>query len=684
MATRPPGTVQETLSPRERATLSALCGALVPAHAGPAELPALYRLGALDGGVHDEIARAWAEGFPVDQRRAFRRLLGVVDSAFWNLLLFGRPVRFSQLTGMAQERFLLGMAQSRLGVKRQGFQAIKRMATFFYYSQEARPGESLLWADLGYVPAPRPRPEATGASAGVPAGILVPADDTALEADVCVIGSGAGGAVVAAMAAAAGRSVLILEAGPYRDRTSFSGREGESMRTMFQRQGLLTTRDLAIQVLAGETAGGSTTVNWMTCLRPSPRVREEWRAAGALAADGPTLDQDLGAVEERLHVGRTESDVNPANEVLRLGCERLGYAVPSDYDLIDRNALGCSRRCDFCPFGCVYDAKRSALVTYLADALAEGARLVCDARAERILIENGRARGVEARITRGGRSARLTVRARAVVVAAGAVQTPALLRRSGLTDPGVGTGLRLHPTTVLLGEFDRPIEPWKGPMQTVIVRRFVSSDVEEHGPWLESAPAHPGLAAAALPWEGGGAHKSAMARLARTAPTIVLVRDAGEGRVTTDREGETVLDYRLDRRDRVNLVRGLVEAARIHRAAGAVRLQTLHARPIRVGDGRAPISERELDEFVDAVERAGVVENALGLFSAHPTGSARIGTDPRRSAVGPEGECHGVANLWVGDGSLLPTAPGVNPMISIMAMARATARSVLRRLAGNP
>ncbi len=248
----------------------------------------------------------------------------------------------------------------------------------------------------------------------------------------------------------------------------------------------------------------------------------------------------------------------------------------------------------------------------------------------------------------------------------------------------MGFGLRFDPTTALFGEFPDPIRFWKGPMQTVVVTKFQDSDEAHHGPWLEVAPAHPGLTALALPWRGGRGHKEYMAALARSANTIVLVRDWTEGRVTIDARGEPVFDYRLDPRDRRNLTRGLQEAARIHRAAGALRIATLHMEDVSVGDGTSPIRDGEFDAFLGRLGRASVGENRLALFTAHPMGSARAGRDPKTSAAKPTGECHEVRNLWIGDGSILPTAPGVNPMITIMSVALRTAGFIHERLAESP
>jgi choline dehydrogenase-like flavoprotein len=222
---------------------------------------------------------------------------------------------------------------------------------------------------------------------------------------------------------------------------------------------------------------------------------------------------------------------------------------------------------------------------------------------------------------------------------------------------------------------------WSGPMQTIVVQKFQDADDGHHGPWLESAPGHPGLSALALPWSGGRANKDGMRSIDRAASTIVLVRDVAEGRVTTDAHGEPVLDYRLSARDRRNLVRGLQEAARIQRAAGALRIASLHLLECSVGDGRSPIRDSEFETFIDRIARLGIRENGIGLFSAHPMGSARAGMDSKKSTARPSGECHEVRNLWIGDGGLLPTAPGVNPMISIMALAARTAGFIHDRIA---
>jgi len=658
-----------------------LADTLVPSLAVSPDPDGFYGRKASDLAVEEDVARIIERYLSPKQRADFRRLLRTVESPIANLLLSARPKRFSTESEAKRERFLLGWAHSRLGIKRQGFQAVKRLVLFLTYAKALDGGVNPNWPSIGYA-----GPPSAGSSHGrrqpdVRIEPLHPTDETTLDADVCVVGSGAGGSVIAAKLAEAGHRVMVLEAGSYLTADTFRQREAEAYDTMFQGHGVLTTTDLAFSVLAGQTAGGSSTINWMTCLKPPPWAREEWeRESGMTGVASSVFDSFLDDVWSRLHVNVEESVVNPSNDVLRRGSEALGYRLGVDYDVIPRNARGCASRCDFCFFGCVYDAKQSSLVTYLPDAHRAGARFLFETKADHLIVQGGEIQGVEATFRNNGHSIPVHVRARTVVAAGSAIQTPALLLRSGIRSPGVGFGLRLDPTTALFGEFPVPIRMWSGPMQTIVVHRFQESDEGHHGPWLESAPGHPGLSALAIPWSGGRAHKDAMRRLDRAASTIVLVRDVAEGRVTIDTRGEPLLEYRLSTRDRRNLTRGLQEAARIQRAAGALRMGSLHLRECSVGDGRGPIREAEFDAFIDRLGRLGIRENGVALFSAHPMGSARAGTDPKTSAAKPTGESHDVRNLWIGDGSVLPTAPGVNPMISIMALAARTAGFIRERL----
>ena len=666
----------------KRKTLRLLADTLVPAIDVPDDPSGFFARKASDLGVDADVARIIESYLSPKQRADFHRFLVTLESPTTNLLLTGHRKRFSRMTAEERERYLLGWARSRIPLKRQGFQAIKRLVTFLAYAKVLADGRNPNWPALGYAAIEPFERTAHRHPPDLRIEPLRPTTELSIETDACIIGSGAGGSVIAAKLAEAGHRVVVLEAGPYRTADDFSLREADTYDTMFQGRGILTTKDLAFSVLAGQAAGGSATINWMTCLRPPPWAREEWELDhGMVGVASTAFDALVDEVCQRLHVGTAESVVNPSNEILRRGSEALGYRLGEDFDVIPRNAAGCDARCDFCFFGCIYNAKQSPILTYLPDAYRAGATFLFDTRADAILVDGGEARGVDAAYCRDGSEVSVRIRAKAVVAAGSAVQTPALFLRSGIRFAGVGRGLRLDPTTAVLGRFPDPIRMWSGPMQTIYVHRFQESDEGHHGPWLESAPGHPGLSALAFPWSGGRSHKEGMRQLERAASTIVLVRDVAEGRVSADARGRPILTYTLTPRDRRNLTRGLQEAARIHRAAGARQIVTLHAKECAVGNGSDPIQDAEFDSFLERIHRLGIQENGLALFSAHPMGSARGGLDPKRSTAKPTGECHEVRNLWIGDGGLLPTAPGVNPMISIMALAARTAGFIHDRLA---
>jgi long-chain-alcohol oxidase len=325
-----------------------------------------------------------------------------------------------------------------------------------------------------------------------------------------------------------------------------------------------------------------------------------------------------------------------------------------------RDVLGCEQGvvCGSCGYGCPIGAKQSTTRTWLEDAAGAGARIVVGAKARRVLVESGKAVGVDA--------GRVQVRCRAVVAAAGAIETPALLLRSGLPNPNVGRGLRLHPATAVFGIFDEEIRPWEGTLQAFYSDQFRYLD-GGYGVKFETVPLHPALLTAALPWEGAAAHARLMAGLSRLSLIAVIPRDAGSGRVRIGRDGEAIATYRLAEDDARRLAAGIDGAGRVMAAAGAREIFTANARTQRWDDG-----------FPADAFRFGPGRGSL--YSFHIMGSARMGASPERSAASPTGETWDVHNLVVADGSAFPTASGVNPMITIEAVAHLNARRLAERL----
>ena len=550
------------------------------------------------------------------------------------------------------------LGRSRVPALRSGFQALKRLVLFHVYAGVDAPER---WPELEY---PGPRGDAaSGCERERPLALarLRPAGDSA---DVVVIGSGAGGGVAAAMLAERGFDVLLLEAGRAWSAGDADQLEGPAMRDLYLEHGLCATEDLGIAVLAGACLGGGTTVNWCTSLRLRPSVAQEWsRHLGYdVAAE---LAPHYAAVEARLETAPA-SWHNAQNAALLRGCKALGWTAAA----MPRNATpDCPPGCGYCGFGCAYGRKASTPRTFLRDAVARGARVVVEARVERVLLERGAVVGV--RGTAGPERRPFTVRTPRVVAAAGSLRTPALLARSGVTASALGRHLHLHPVSAIIAEFDDPVDPWLGPMQSAYCDAFAELD-GAYGVTVETAPTHPGLQAIGIPWEGAGAHAESMRDARRSAALIVLVRDRDGGRVGLRGEVPGIA-YRLSSYDARHLAEGLVRTAELAFAAGARRVRTLHAVPLTLERWSRADAERRMRE---GIAQRGLAPNRIGLFSAHQMGSARLRARLAEGVGDPDGRVHGTRGLWIGDASAFPAASGVNPMMTVMAMARRTAAGI--------
>ncbi|MFL5893417.1 MAG: aldehyde dehydrogenase family protein [Solirubrobacterales bacterium] len=554
-----------------------------------------------------------------------------------------------------------------------GMNAVRGLTTTLHYAlPDLGTGRNPNWDAMGY-PGPRSAPP------DVPKPLRTRRPSTAgevIEADVCVVGSGAGGSVIAGELAGVGKKVCVLEMGGYFNEADFDQLELPAYQRLYLNAGPFPSADGQITIQAGATLGGGTVVNWTNSLRTHPWVREEWaRDFGLDGLDGADFDRHLDAVLERIGANDECSDLNGPHERLRDACQKLGY----DFRLIVRNADRSAYDPDsagYMGFGDQSGAKLSTQKTYLADAAEREADLIPNCRAQRIITEGGRAAGVEAvwidpqAPATDGAPVPLTVRAPIVVVAGGSIESPALLLRSGIGGPAVGDFLRLHPTSAVTGVYAEDQRWWWGPPQAAMSHEFANLE-DGYGFLVESAQSTTGLFAAATKWDSGRDHKEQMLDWSRCAPFINLTRDRGHGRVTIDRAGNPVIAYPLaDELDIRNFRRGLAELIRLHDVAGAERIVSI---------GRtAPTWERgdDLEAFIDAVTSHSLAPREFGIFTAHQMGSCRMGRDPATSVANAQGELHDTGGVWVGDASAFPTASGVNPMVSIMALAHRTAAAI--------
>jgi long-chain-alcohol oxidase len=647
------------LSSRQRIALEAICDTFCP--------PAEGTLDARELGVSDAMLDAVSLNPRRAERKQLQQLLAVWDSKPVTALLGGGGWRrFSELSAEDRERVLLAWSDSRLPQRRAAFQALRKGSLLFYWALPGRDGgANPAWDAVGY-PGPLGRRDDASPKPLEP---LEPQEDTTLECDVVVVGSGAGGGPVAGVLTEAGLDVVVVETGGYYDDADFDGSELTAL-TGFYAGAPAASKDESISLVAGSCLGGGTVVNYTTSFRTPGPIREEWAAEGVAAFTEPAFDVSLDAVADRLGVSQEYNQPGERDRLLQEAAQSLGWSSGSQ----PRNVRGCAqgRECGYCGLGCRIGAKMSTTKTWLADAYKRGGRLVVRTKVDRVLVEGGAARGIEGR-TVGGH--RLVVRSRAVVAACGAIQTPALLKRSGLENANIGRNLKVHPVAAVFGVFDAEVKGWEGVLQARYVDEHANLR-DGYGVLYETGPLHPHLFLPFSPWRGRREHLALMEALPHTCPVGVLLRDRDGGQVKVGRDGEPVVHYALSEFDSANLRRGIEGAAELLEAAGAQRIYSSHARWVAYDPGR----DGDRARFMADADACGYAAGRIQMLGFHLQGTARMGSSPEKAACDPTGQTWEVRDLYVCDGSAFPSAVGVNPHFSIQSVAHMNARHLAERL----
>lgn len=646
------------LGQRQRRTLEAIVDTFCPSGDGwpsPSEL-----------GVADAIAATVAQSPREAERKQFTTLLSLWDSHLFGVLGRAGRRRFTDLEQPEREQLLLNWADSHLPQRRAVFTSLRRAALLFYYVlplPDGRPNPA--WENIGY-----DGPLGRLAEAPSKPLQLTPIDgDTKLSCDVVVVGSGAGGGPAAAVLAQAGLDVIVVEAGQYYDDEDFDGGEAGAISRFYG--GIpAATADQSVGLLAGHALGGGTLVNFSTAFRTPREVRDEWASFGNAAFNERIFDDSLDAVWERQGVSQEYNEPSSRDQQLQRGCAALGWHV----DAMPRAVRNCrmGRECGYCGFGCRVGAKQSTVKTWLADAQAAGARLITGVRVTRAQVEAGSAKGVVGR-TLTGHS--LEISARATILCAGAIQTAALLKRSGLENQNIGRNLWLHPVAAVFGVFEEELKPWEGVMQALYSDQFRDLDGRGYGLKLETGALHPSLLVPTAPWHGARQNAELIRALPYTVPIGILLRDRDGGEVKLGRDGEPIVHYRLSKRDAEHVRIGVDGATQIFEAAGASKIYT--------GQTRGPIyvpHAGSRKQFMSAVDDAGYGPGQITLLGFHIMGTARMGGSAEISACDPTGQTWEARDLYVFDGSAFPTASGVNPQITIQAISHMGASALAARL----
>ncbi|XP_061363289.1 long-chain-alcohol oxidase FAO4A-like [Gastrolobium bilobum] len=509
-----------------------------------------------------------------------------------------------------------------------------------------------------------------------------------IQCDAVVVGSGSGGGVVAGVLAKSGYKVLVLEKGSYSARNNLSLLEGPTMDQMYLSSGLIATDDMSVLMLAGSTVGGGSAINWSASIKTPQHVCKEWCDLHGLELfESKLYKEALNAVCEKMGVQSEIDEEGFNNAVLRKGCQEMGYPVSN----IPRNAPP-DHYCGWCNMGCKDGRKKSTSETWLVDLVKSGNGAIFPS-CEAIQVLHKEKKGRDKRVACGvafaieykGNKNICVVESKVTIVACGALSTPALLKRSGLKNENIGRHLHLHPVSMAWGYFpDAPSSPelwpeehkrsYEGGIMTAMSTVVAEYDKSGYGSVIQTPTLHPGMFSILMPWISGMDIKDRMCKFSRTAHVFALARDQGSGTVKSPNS----ISYQMKDVDKENLEKGIEKVLRILAAAGAEEIGTHNnkGRSLNVKQ----VSYNEFEKFVKEESSRPLTDLSTPLCSAHQMGSCRMGTNPKDSVVNQMGETWEVEDLYLADSSVFPTALGVNPMVTVQAIAYCTAQYVLEVL----
>lgn len=607
----------------------------------------------IDSAVQDVIEII--ENLPKAEQADFNQLFWLLDSRI-NFFVGGSFKPFSEQSLKEQQSLLQNWANSSIGDLRKAFLSIKKLACFVQYAYATESQANPNWERMAY-----PGPLGGGTKDPNPLKIIEVNKDCELSCDAVIVGSGAGGSVVAAELAKKGLSVIVVDKGPYLQSHEYNQLEADMVSQLFDRKGALVSHDGAITVFAGSCVGGGTTVNWSGSLRTPDYVLNEWAEEHLNPQfKDPAYKKCFEHIEKRCSISTDFGKHSSQNEKLLQAAKSKNLYVNE----IPFNALPAKNELEwkgynFGSMGDRYRNKQSAQNTFLLDACKDGARILPNTLVDKVEIGEGKAKGILAVYDK---KYQVKIKSRIVIAACGAVQTPALLFRSGLRHSHIGKHLYLHPVVPTQGVYDEAIEPWYGPMMTTSVDEFTQLD-GNHGFKIECPPVHAGLMAMASPWKNAQQFETDMAKAANTAIFFPLVRDKFSGQVWLSKDKRPEIRYHLHKYDKAHLIRGLQECAKLHYEAGANEIQVAHTNTsiFKKGD--------DLTGFLSQIADLKWDKNRFILFTAHQMGTCRMGGDDKRHPLKPNGETREVKNLFVADASSFPNCSGVNPMLSIQALA---------------
>ncbi|CAL5208213.1 unnamed protein product [Lathyrus oleraceus] len=675
-----------------------------------------------DFSIPQEVAEMFVERALPEAFTIVRVILWMLSTRFGTFLLCGSLSHtnkwpfintFSNLSLRNREIVLQKWFKHRFFTPvRLAFLSIKIFCVIVFFSQCNENGENLAWEAIGYHVdnhenannSRKERPLEKGIveamnedNASLPKslskkGLEIEIDSKnnilKVKCDVVIVGSGCGGGVAAAVLASSGLKVLVLEKGNYFTPRDYSCLEGPSMNELYESGGTCSTLDGKIGILAGSMVGGGSAVNWSACIKTPDYVLKDWSENHNLPLFSSfEYVSAMDIVCKRIGVTDTCVEEGLQNQVLRKGCNKLGLQV----DYVPRNSSQ-NHYCGSCNYGCRKGDKQGTDVTWLVDAVEHGAVILTRCKAEKFILANNeeggvrrkKCLGVMANVLTENITWRIQVEAKATISSCGAISSPPLMISSGLKNKNIGRNLHLHPVLMTWGHFPDSLSDLKGKIFEggiiTSVHKVLSKSKEdsEVKAIIETPALAPGTFSTLFPWESGFDFKERMLRYSRTVHLITIIKDRGSGEVRTEGRIKYELDEEFDKK---NMKHGLQRALRILIAAGAVEVGT-HKNGERIVCSGT--NEKELKKFVESIcatEGPMSHEESWSLYaSAHQMGSCRMGTTEKEGAVDENGQSWEAEGLFVCDASLLPTAIGVNPMITVESIAYCVAKGIAEAL----
>lgn len=527
------------------------------------------------------------------------------------------------------------------------------------------------------------------------------------ETDVVIVGSGCGGAVCAKNLAESGQRVLVLEKAYYYPPSQLPMKEDVGWLHLFENGGVESTDDGSLGMIAGAAWGGGGTVNWSASLQTQAYVRKEWAVdRGLTFFETMEFQNCLDRVCHRMGVSADHIRHNHANQMLLEGSRKLGYHAKA----VPQNTGGHEHYCGHCSIGCGAAQKQGPAVTWLPDAARAGAKFAEGFQVDKVLFDESSGRKVAigvkgtwtSRDTAGGvygpgRVVReVIVRAKKVIVSCGTLWSPIVLMNSGLDNPQIGRNLYLHPVNTVAAVYKEDVRPWEGGILTSVCTSFENLDGHGHGVKLETSTMLPSFYLPLLNWNSGLDYKSLVLKLRHMVGFIAIARDRDTGRVYKDpTSGRPRYAYTPSAYDRVHLMEGIIALSKIAYVTGATEIHAAIsglAPFIRPASSIPPSSSASTETpdpgvtdpifcaWLEELERIGNKPPAGAYPCAHQMGSNRMSVYPQDGVVDPQGRVWGTEGLYVSDASIFPSASGVNPMVTNMAISDWISRGIAREM----